>query len=514
RPREQAILSIHLDAVIGAGLLLLAAALYLKTAAPGVYSFDAAEFTIAAATWGIPHASGYPLFVLLGRLFIQVLPLGDAAYRMVVMTALFAALSVAVLYALLRQLQVSRVASAAAAAAFAVSYYQWSTAVVTKEHSLHDLLLIMVLWLLVRWQRSAGFRWLLAATVIYGLSLTNHLAAALYAPALLAFVIWQGRRTGTLGVGQWLALTAGGAVSLLPYLYLPLAYLGQPALNIAGHFDRNGAFHAENLATWQGFIWMLSSRQFAGSILGSSLSSLPLQVWELARWWWGNFFGVGVVLGIVGLKTFYSRNRAFFCLALAVAALHAAFFVTYAVPDRYSMFTPVYLLWTIPLAFGLDWALVSLPANGARRWIAGLMVVGILGGLAANYRLLDLSHDERPRDWALSLLSRVPPNSIVLARWAFSGPLRYEQLLGGLRPDVQVIDVFLISRQDVKDLVEQYVDGKTLIVDDVSLFNAAELPGICARLLPGPQVTLDRSLENGAEPGSYPGYQLVRCQPR
>ncbi len=75
------------------GLFTAALTLYLVTAAPSVYSFDAAEFALASATWGIPHATGYPLFVLLGRLAMTVLPFGDAAFRIEVLTALFAALT-------------------------------------------------------------------------------------------------------------------------------------------------------------------------------------------------------------------------------------------------------------------------------------------------------------------------------------------------------------------------------------------------------------------------------------
>src|SRR5579862_6662230 len=83
RSRSLTLSASRVDALCATALFAGSLTLYLKTAAPGVYSFDAAEFSIAAATWGIPHATGYPLFVLLGRLFIQVLPLGDAAYRMV-----------------------------------------------------------------------------------------------------------------------------------------------------------------------------------------------------------------------------------------------------------------------------------------------------------------------------------------------------------------------------------------------------------------------------------------------
>jgi hypothetical protein len=495
------------DALIAALLGVGALSLYIKTAAPGVYSFDAAEFTIASATWGIPHASGYPLFVLLGRLFIAIVPVGDPAVRMALATALFAALTVCALYALLRELGLGRTPSLLAAAAFAVSYYQWASAVVTKEHSLHNLLLAAVLWLLLRWQRRGEFRWLAAASLAYGLSLANHLSAALYAPAILGFVL-AGKRQGA---ARWLALAGAGALGLLPYLYLPLAYLGQPPFNIAGHYDSSGAFQPVNLASVEGLLWMLTARQFGGAMFGSPLQALPGQMWELAQWWWGNFFGVGVVLGLVGLKAFHDRNRAFFWMAAAVAIPHAAFFVSYAVSDRYNMFVPVYLMWTAPLAFGIERLEGILGSAAAVRAAQACLAAGVIAGAAANYPLVDLSGDRRPGEWARDLLERVPPNATVMARWAFSGPLRYEQLIEGFRPDVQVIDTFLISRADARRFVEENVDHKPLIVDDVTLFQPEELPGICGLELPGSRVDVTVSAGAGLG-GAHLGYRLVRCR--
>ncbi len=495
------------DVAVAALLGAAALALYVKTAAPGVYSFDAAEFTIASATWGIPHASGYPLFVLLGRLFITLLPAGDPAFRMVLATALFAALTVTVLYALLRELELGRMPSLLASAAFGVSYYQWASAVVTKEHSLHTLLLGLVLWLLLRWQRRGGFGWLAAASFAYGLSLANHLSAALYGPAILGFVL-AGKRQGAT---RWLALGGAGALGLLPYIYLPLAYLAQPAFNIAGQYDSSGTFHPVDLASLQGMLWMLTARQFGGAMFGSPLQALPGQMWELAQWWWGNFFGVGVAVGLLGLKAFHDRNRRFFWMAGAVAALHAAFFVSYAVTDRYNMFVPVYLMWTGPLAFGIE-RLQGMAGSPARARVAqACLAAGVMAGAAANYSLVDLSGDRRPGEWARDLLERVPPNATVMARWAFSGPLRYEQLIEGVRPDVQVIDTFLISRADARRLVEENVDRKALVVDDVTLFQPEELPGICGLELSGSRIDLTVSAARAPLAGAHLGYRLVRC---
>jgi hypothetical protein len=48
-------------------------ALYASGACPTIYVGDSGELATAAATLGIPHPPGYPLYVLLGRLWIRLI---------------------------------------------------------------------------------------------------------------------------------------------------------------------------------------------------------------------------------------------------------------------------------------------------------------------------------------------------------------------------------------------------------------------------------------------------------
>ncbi|MBI3735586.1 DUF2723 domain-containing protein, partial [Candidatus Sumerlaeota bacterium] len=53
---------------IGGAIFLV----YLATAAPGAWWGDGLELTCAAKTLGIPHPTGYPLYILIGHLLIQI----------------------------------------------------------------------------------------------------------------------------------------------------------------------------------------------------------------------------------------------------------------------------------------------------------------------------------------------------------------------------------------------------------------------------------------------------------
>ncbi len=98
------------DSVLAVGRFVLAfllpLALYLSTVAPTVYNLDSAELTTAAYTGGLLRATGYPLYLILGKLWSQ-LPIGDVGYRMNVFSAIFGALTLAIADLVLRQLAIA-----------------------------------------------------------------------------------------------------------------------------------------------------------------------------------------------------------------------------------------------------------------------------------------------------------------------------------------------------------------------------------------------------------------------
>ena len=62
---------------------------------------DSGDLIASIQTLGIAHPPGYALYVLLGKLFVTLLPFGNIAYRVNVMSALFAAFSISILYAVI-----------------------------------------------------------------------------------------------------------------------------------------------------------------------------------------------------------------------------------------------------------------------------------------------------------------------------------------------------------------------------------------------------------------------------
>ena len=163
------------------GLGILAFLVYLRTLAPGVYGFDSGELATGAYTLGIVHPPGYPVYLLLGRLF-AFLPVGSVAYRLNLMSAVFGALTVALVFRLCRRFTGNRLAAWAAAGLLAFSNYFWRMALVAEVYTLQTAFLALNLNLLLDWGRSGDRRLLWWFGLGYGLSLSVHTSAVLFAP--------------------------------------------------------------------------------------------------------------------------------------------------------------------------------------------------------------------------------------------------------------------------------------------------------------------------------------------
>ena len=89
------------DLIIAALVWLAAFALYVRTLAPSLLWGDMAEFQTLSYTLGMTHPSGYMTHIMIGKLF-TLIPVGNIAWRVNLMSAFFGALAVANVYLITR----------------------------------------------------------------------------------------------------------------------------------------------------------------------------------------------------------------------------------------------------------------------------------------------------------------------------------------------------------------------------------------------------------------------------
>ncbi|MDP2644535.1 MAG: DUF2723 domain-containing protein, partial [Desulfobacterales bacterium] len=193
---------------------------YLFTLSPSVYVGDSGEFIAAAFSLGIAHNPGYPLYALAGKLF-ALIPLGNIAFRLNLMSAFFGAMAVWITFQIICRLTRSQSAAVPAALLFAFSATLWSQTGMAEVYALHMFLVALLVRLLVGWHETGSFARLVLFAFVVGLSFGNHMQTVMLAPAMLFFVIRTDPET-LFNLRRLFFLIFFFMLGLSIYIYLPV----------------------------------------------------------------------------------------------------------------------------------------------------------------------------------------------------------------------------------------------------------------------------------------------------
>lgn len=185
---------------------------YLATLAPTVTFWDAGELVAAAKTLGIPHPPGTPLWVLVAHVWGKVIPLGDYAWRINLLSAVSGSVAAGcwflVAHALARRSDpdtpewAARGAGAAAALLTAFGFTNWQNAVEAEVYAIAMVTIAGAAWCAVRWcdlrEGRRGQRLLLVLLYLGAISIGNHLLALLVGPAVVMLLLMESWRVPLL----------------------------------------------------------------------------------------------------------------------------------------------------------------------------------------------------------------------------------------------------------------------------------------------------------------------------
>ena len=531
----------YLDPILAVGLGVSALALYTTTLEPTVLPGDAGEFQFVPYLLGVAHPTGYPLYCLLGWVWSHLLPLGDVAYRMNLFSAFWVAVAVALLYptalALLRQatpelpLLARRLLAGLASATLAVTPTLWSQAVMAEVYGLHILFLVLLLYLLLAWDRRREPRLLLLAAACLGLGLAHHSTTVLWIPAALVY-LWL-----EVGVGrEWLRGSSKGRVALslsllaavilplLLYLYLPLRAPHTPYLDLRLTDERQLVLYENTLSNLVDFV---TGGPFGGSVdfsvdLGQRLALAGGLLLDEVGW-------PGIVLAALGLlQLALGRRGGLLALTGLAYAAVVAFNLVYTIGDIYVLFIPSYLVVVLWMVLGVA-TLVGLvmrvfapgrPSAPAEAGTAvpavvpargqALVVLAVLPFLllplwlaTGSYAAVDRSGDTAARDgWQALLAVPVPGDAVLVSNDRNDiMPMWYFQFVEGRRPDLlglfplitpeyptlgTVLDLGMSTGRPLYLIKEMPgIEVKVAVGDEVSLGSGARLWPVTGPAVPG-----------------------------
>lgn len=448
-----------------------AGALYVLTCAPTILWQDSGQFVYRIWQNDIQGKLGlalaHPLYIMIGILF-KFVPIGQLAWRINLISALFGALAVANLFLLLK-LWLGRIMPAiVGAVTLAVSWTFWQHAVIAEAYSLYAAQLFAELILLLQYVRTKHIKYLYLLGLLNGLAIANHLWAVFgficYA-IFLVFLLAKKQvkfRHFTVIVLLWI-------IGAAPYEYL-----------IIKEIVVTGDVPATLASALFGNMWQ-------SSVLNASITSKI--VFENIIFIILNFPTPNFLLLFVGLWALYkiAPARSYANIMVTMLALHFVFAFRYTVPDRYAFFLPFYCLGAILVGLGanvlfrrinhstvvfavLVFALMPAPVYAVAPEVGRKMYKSLGEHRKLPYRndyryfLQPWKNGERSAErFAHEALESVDENAIIYADTTTAYALLYSQQVEGLRHDVKIVSKYdssenapALDEDTIKDLIQKF----------------------------------------------------------
>lgn len=408
--------------------------IYLFTLCPVIYLGDSGELTAAAFCLGVPHGSGYPLYTLFGKLFC-LLPIGNAGFKMNLMSAVLGVLTVGLIHSLIYRITKSEIGSFLGAGIFAFIPVFWWQTVAAEVYTLHTFMVALMIWLLRRWDETGEFDLLAIFAFVTGLSFGNHMQTAMLAPAVLTLILWRDRKS-LLQPKAFLVLFLLFGAGLLVYGYLPVRTWADAAI------------HWGDPGTWDRFLAHVTGQSHRGGFFFNlSLQEYVQRTRESAGSIWSQF-GVMVLVGVWGWATLGSSLwRVFFLLVVAFDVFYTIFFNTVSLE-----ITPFNLSTATVLAISIGCGVHDLVKRCERSRRVGKVAGRVFQAawsivplmyMILNYTLSDQSRNYIAHEHGQNILRTTDRRDILFIDGDNNFfPLVYGRLVERMREDLELYDRF------------------------------------------------------------------------
>lgn len=418
---------------------------YIHNLSRSVYGGDTGDFIASAATLGVPHPPGYPLFTFLGFLLTRINFL-TPAFMVGLIAATSSALSVLVFYLISLSFTKNKLASFIASLVLSFNFLFWFYAEIAEVFSLNVLLMLVLLLFAVLFVREKMDKYFFALSFFVGLSLTNHQTIILIFPTILIIIfkdLLQLLKTPKNFLKALLFFALGFSV----YLYVPVANLFNPKINWITVNDLHSflrLFLRSDYGTFNAGPFLPGDLVERITVVRIYLKDLVYQLTIPV-----------VVLSIAGFVFYLKKNKKIFLSLLLGFLLSGPLFIAYAdfplsnsfyvgVNERFLVMSSVILLLFLP--FGLSWAGdLSEKLFNKKTYKAlfiGIFLIIPFSLFYYNLPKTDLSKVSVGDDFAYDYLNFLPKNTFLVM--GGDTPLLnvwYVHYALGVRKDVMVVNI-------------------------------------------------------------------------
>jgi len=385
-------------------------------------------------------------------------PVFEPAFRVTLVSAVFGALGVALLFLLLLARTGSRTAALGAAAAFGLSFTFWQFAAVAEVYTLMTFLFIAMLFLADRLQREAPGHAALLLAFVTGLLLSQQPLNVAAIPGLIVLVLlFAAVRRELIAGPRWPLRLAALLLPVTLYLYTYLVDRGHSPMNWLDHYGRfvaeSQGVDAARMESFFGRIrFQMTIERLTPQFPGAGEYVRSAYDWA-RHLFYVEFPLVASLVAVAGLAGAWRRGRkhTLFLLVLAAPYLMLALsnWGERQWGERYAYSLPVNVVFTVFVAHGIAAAgrrrvlaaiaalLVAVtpllryaPASPLSRWPNP--IVATAGGEGTQPAFANLgARNDRGKEYAERIAGMVEPGSLILGGWRQANVLFYHQIVNG-----------------------------------------------------------------------------------
>ena len=439
----------------GLAVYAMALVVYGLTASPAIGWLDAPELSAAAVSLGVAQSPGHPLVLMLGKIG-SLLPIGDLAFRVNLVSAITAAGTATCIYLAARVVlapMASRsgrsvdVLAAALALVVAMSWALWIEAVRAEVYALEAALAIGALGCALAYRESGRGKHLCGFALLGAMAAHNHPAIA--AGVLLpAFAVIAARRPRPRALGP---AAVAGVLGLAALAYLPVRAAQHPIPNFGAPAT------AERLA------WTISGKAFHQTAAAEQTSTTAIDAVQATGAIAGSLTVPLALLALVGLfallRTPGRRGAgiALFAVCAIAVAVRAMLGFDPETPDHHAYLAAAIAAAAILAGAGIiaiaGWVEGRSRPPALAMPLAALAVAAVAPiQLFANLDRSNLAGAGAADELARFKLEDPPPRALLLTAY-FETAFQLDSLraLEGARPDLTILDRSFLTYPGARD---------------------------------------------------------------
>lgn len=439
--------------------------IYNFTIAPSVIQIDSGELAAVQYTLGIAHPTGYPLFTILGYLFLQLPLFASKIFQANFLALLFTSVSTVFLSKFLNEILLQYkgkvlennfiriIAIITSVLVLGLSATFWFQSTSVEVYSLHLLLISISLFVLIKaFLRNENKYWYLFA-YLFGLSLTNHMTSILIIPsAVFLYFRKFGFKKEALIFGIKLSIITILSAGIV-YLFLPIRALQSPELNWGNPINFENFWRHFTGAQYQ--VWIFSSFDSSKKQLTYFINNIP-----------NEFYYPSILFIITGIFSLFKKNKIIFIFTFLLLLVTIFYSINYDIVDIDSYFLLAYISLVVFFAFGLLTAVEFIKSLKYQKsfLILAFLIIPLSQALN-NFKNVNQSDNYIFEDYTKANLSTLPNNSIIFSyQWDYLiSPSYYFQFAENFRKDITIIDKELLRRswyyEQLKSLDDNIFDG-------------------------------------------------------